>query len=87
MTVYGGEEPAQLRRLTNAFPNPPDNPLWELIGQGPLWKMVRAALTDPDGELWRYSILVGQEDLTGKGIVKLGDLLPEIVRRPAYSYQ
>jgi hypothetical protein len=28
----------------------------ELIGQGALWKMVRAALTDPDREIWRYSV-------------------------------
>jgi len=78
-------EPAQLRRLANTFPNLPDNPSWELIGQGPLWKMVRAALSDPDNELWRYSILVGQEDLIGKGIAKLGGLLPEVskLRHPS----
>jgi hypothetical protein len=74
MAVYGGMEPAQLLRLSDAFPYLPDNPSWELIGQGPLWKMVRAAFTDPDDEVWRYSITVGKEDLIGKAIGKLSSL-------------
>ena len=44
------------------FRSPADNPGKvvrahdELIGEGLIEKMARLALSDPDGEIWRYSI-------------------------------
>ncbi|MGY2735799.1 hypothetical protein [Sphingomonas sp. UYP23] len=40
----------------------------EQIGDGPLAKMVRIAMTDPDDELWRYSISVAGHVIAGKAI-------------------
>lgn len=40
----------------------------ELIGEGTLRKMVRAAVTDPDDELWRYSIIAGGRVYLGEEI-------------------
>jgi len=40
----------------------------ELIGEGRFDKMVRIALSDPDGELWRYSIDVDAERVSGEHI-------------------
>lgn len=44
----------------------------EEIGFGTFSKMVRIALTDPDQELWRYSVAVGGITLTGEQITQYG---------------
>ena len=43
----------------------------EEIGSGPLAKMVRLAMTDPDGDIWPYSILVEGRSFDGEAIRKL----------------
>ncbi|MBW6528715.1 hypothetical protein KZ813_17880 [Sphingomonas sp. RHCKR7] len=37
----------------------------ELIGSGSFAKMVRLALSDPDDEVWRYSVLVNGTTIEG----------------------
>lgn len=40
----------------------------EQIGEGRFDKMVRIALSDPDDELWRYSIDIGTTCIIGEHI-------------------
>jgi hypothetical protein len=40
----------------------------EQIGEGRFDKMVRLALSDPDGEIWRYSIKVSGKRIVGRAI-------------------
>lgn len=47
----------------------------EEVGSGPLFKMVRIALSDPDAEVWRYSIAVGGEILAGDRIRQVSRIL------------
>ena len=68
MAGRGDKEQACLRRPRAPSIDLIDHAPHEAIGQGPLWKMARAALTDPDGELWRYSIFVGDEVFAGERI-------------------
>jgi hypothetical protein len=59
--------PATLYRL----PDPTlrqEKPGLEEIGSGPLAKMVRIALSDPDDEIWRYSINVAGTIVRGPQI-------------------
>lgn len=46
----------------------------EEIGSGPLAKMVRIALSDPDDALWAYSIQTAGLTLEGKAIASLAGL-------------
>ncbi len=46
----------------------------EEIGDGPLAKMVRIALSDPDDALWAYSITVADRTIVGDAI---RSLIPE----------
>jgi hypothetical protein len=46
----------------------------EEIGNGPLAKMVRLALSDPDNEVWAYSIHVADAIYTGTEIASLEGL-------------
>ena len=62
---------AQLRRSNVRQGMKVDHELSELIGEGTLKKMVRAALTDPDDELWRYSIAARGHVYAGEDIRKL----------------
>lgn len=48
-----------------------DAPSIEQIGDGTLAKMIRIALSDPDGELWRYSITTDARRFVGKEIKAL----------------
>jgi hypothetical protein len=41
------------------------------IGSGPLFKMMRIALSDPDMEVWRYSISVAGQTVVGQEIAKI----------------
>ncbi len=68
MAHHGEDEPASLRRSRADTMFRAEGAIAELIGHGPLWKMVRAATTDPDGELWRYSIIVGDTHYKGDQI-------------------
>jgi hypothetical protein len=68
VAAHGQDEPASLHRSHTTSGLQTDAAKVELIGQGPLWKMVRAATTDPDGELWRYSIIVGMDHYHGEQI-------------------
>ena len=43
----------------------------EEIASGALFRMVRIALSDPDSELWRYSISVGGTVIAGRAIERL----------------
>lgn len=59
---------AQLFRARADFQKEVNHSDSELIGDGDLAKMVRIALTDPDGEVWRYSIRAGEMTLLGDQI-------------------
>lgn len=59
---------AQLYRARADFPEEVNHADAELVGDGDLAKMVRLALTDPDDEVWRYSIRAGGEVLPGNQI-------------------
>ena len=59
---------AQLYRSTAHFQEELDQGTSELIGDGDLAKMVRLALTDPEGELWRYSIRYAGDTYVGERI-------------------
>lgn len=61
-------EPAILFRSRAEWPDEMDRAVREQIGDGPLAKMVRIAMTDPDDELWRYSISVSGQTIAGKAI-------------------
>ncbi|TPG54493.1 hypothetical protein EAH76_07515 [Sphingomonas glacialis] len=50
------------------WPDEIERSVREQIGDGPLAKMVRIAMTDPDDELWRYSISVAGHVIAGKAI-------------------
>jgi hypothetical protein len=45
------------------------------IGSGPLYKMMRIALSDPDMEAWRYSISVAGLMLAEREIEKIAQSL------------
>ena len=61
-------EPAILFRSRAEWPDEIDRAVREQIGDGPLSKMVRIAMSDPDDELWRYSISVAGHLIAGKAI-------------------
>ena len=52
----------------------------EQIGEGGFDKMVRIALSDPDGEVWRYSIVVDAESVVGEHIRVFAAVGPSEVR-------
>jgi hypothetical protein len=62
-----GALPARLYRLRGIDVS---DAVAEEIGSGTFGKMVRIALTDPDQELWRYSVAVGGVILTGDQITR-----------------
>lgn len=64
-------DPAELFRSRAEWPDEIDRAEREKIGDGPLAKMLRLALTDPDQELWRYSISVAGQLVTGNAIGRL----------------
>ncbi len=64
-------EPAALFRSRAEWPQDIDRAEREQIGDGPLAKMVRLAMTDPDEELWRYSIAVAGQWIIGNAIRRL----------------
>lgn len=61
-------EPAVLFRSRAEWPDEIERAALEQIGDGPLAKMIRIAMTDPDEELWRYSISVSGQTIAGKAI-------------------
>ncbi|GHH09988.1 hypothetical protein E2E30_08580 [Sphingomonas sp. AAP5] len=61
-------EPAVLFRSRAEWPDEIERAVLEQIGDGPLAKMIRIAMTDPDEELWRYSISVSGQTIAGKAI-------------------
>lgn len=65
MISYRELERAQLWRSRANSSASAEQASAELIGEGPLWRMVRAALSDPDQELWRYSISIGRDLVSG----------------------
>jgi hypothetical protein len=58
--------PSTLHRLSEAE-------ISEEIGSGPLFKMVRISLSDPDKELWRYSINAGGQTILGAEIAAIAN--------------
>ena len=60
--------PAQLYRSTAKCREEVEYGSSELIGDGDMAKMVRLALTDPQDELWRYSIQYAGNTLYGEQI-------------------
>lgn len=62
------ETPATLWRSRVDWPEDVLHAESEQIGHGSFEKMVRLALTDPDDEVWRYSVAVA-------GVVIEGDAL------------
>lgn len=64
-------EPAILFRSRAEWPDEIERAVREQIGDGPLAKMVRIALSDPDDEVWRYSIGVAGQLIAGNAIRRL----------------
>jgi hypothetical protein len=62
---------ARLYRSRVAFAEEIDHFTSEPIGEGTLDKMLRLALSDPDGELWRYSIKTSESLICGDHILRL----------------
>lgn len=71
MTSYRELERAQLWRSRANSTASVEQASAELIGEGPLWRMIRAALSDPDQELWRYSISIGKDIVSGAAILEM----------------
>lgn len=71
MIPLSSSDPAALYRSRAEWPQEMDRAEREKIGDGPLAKMVRLAMTDPDEELWRYSIAVAGQWITGNAISRL----------------
>lgn len=67
---------AWLRRSNAQIRSDVDHASSELIGAGALFKMVRAALNDPDDEIWRYSLVINDTILVGGEIRSLAALVP-----------
>ncbi len=65
------DDQAKLLRANGRNPDLRDPAVFELIGEGSLSKMVRLALTDPDGELWRYVVVHRKKRLKNKKIEAL----------------
>jgi len=65
---YRADTPATLYRAGGS--DPAHSPLEE-IGSGRLAKMIRIALSDPDGEVWRYSIAAAGNRMTEAEFVDL----------------
>lgn len=63
--------PARLFRSRSEWREELDLYPMEEIGDGPLAKMMRIALSDPDGALWAYSITVGDQTFAGEAIRNL----------------
>lgn len=69
--VLSASDPAILFRSRADWPEELDRAEREQIGDGPLAKMVRLALSDPDEELWRYAIGVSGQFIAGNAIKSL----------------
>lgn len=67
--------PSTLYRQVDGGPGSDRAGRREEIGSGPLFKMVRIALSDPDAEVWRYSIAVDGEIVAGEGIRGISRIL------------
>lgn len=65
------DTPAKLFRSRSAWREEMHLHPMEEIGWGPLAKMVRLALSDPDGVLWAYSIEAAGQTFAGEAIRKL----------------
>ena len=75
MTI-DGERPAHLYRSRVYYRDELDHAESEQIGSGSFAKMLRVALSDPDGEIWRYSIRSGELKVQGD------DLNDCVLRQP-----
>lgn len=64
-------DPAILFRSRAEWPEEMGRSERERIGDGPLVKMIRLAMTDPDEELWRYAISVSGQLIAGNEIRRL----------------
>ncbi|MBN8839544.1 MAG: hypothetical protein J0I25_05015 [Sphingomonadales bacterium] len=67
---------ARLCRSSATIRSDVDHAASELIGEGALFKMVRAALNDPDDEIWRYSLRINDLILVGGEIRSLAAVVP-----------
>lgn len=63
--------PARLFRSRADWPEELVGAEMEEIGSGPLAKMVRLALADPDGDIWPYRIVTDQSVFEGRAIASL----------------
>jgi len=60
--------PAKLFRSRADWPEEMAGAQMEEVGSGPLAKMIRLVLSDPDDEVWRYSILASGQSIDGEAI-------------------
>lgn len=63
--------PATLYRSRAEWPTERAGAAMEEIAAGPLARMVRMVLTDPDGEFWPYRIIAAGQGFEGNAIVAL----------------
>lgn len=71
--------PATLYRSRADWPEERASAAMEEIAAGPLGKMIRLVLTDPDGEFWPYRITVAERSFDGRAIVALDQ---ELLNQP-----
>ena len=65
-----GDQPARLYRSRVPNGEAANHVESEQIGQGNFAKMLRVALSDPDDEVWRYSIRLGHTAVEGDKLRK-----------------
>ena len=71
MRTMPADSQARLYRSHAPCPAELSEHLVEQVGQGRLEKMVRIAIADPDGEVWRYSIRIAGHMIHGDDIPKI----------------
>ena len=65
-----GDQQARLYRSRVPYGEPVIHAESEQVGQGDFAKMLRVALSDPDDEVWRYSIWLGDTAIEGDKLRK-----------------
>jgi len=71
MTKLDGDARATLFRSRSEWPREVAIHQIEEIGSGSLCKIIRIALSDPDGEIWAYTIRAGDQTFVGDAIATL----------------
>lgn len=65
-----GDQPARLYRSRVPYGESAIHAESEQVGQGDFAKMLRVALSDPDDEVWRYSIRLSDTAVEGDKLRK-----------------